>query len=216
MGCATSNVTAKLNGRIRRFMFFPTWYEQERGIGFSNLVLRGGLRSGRRLRRPRVRRSLPDLFEVLLHELLVNQRYLVAVDLATGFDMRSLLLRPRRLELLLARTDLHHHFAGDLSRPLADDLADLAHRRQLLGLARGLVAIRRADSALRILIRALVRRFLIAARFGGLLLVAVALLLVALRVRIGALALAGRLLALLARLILLAALLPVLRALRLL
>src|SRR4051812_46916647 len=78
---------------------------------------------GRGLRRLRLSGSLSDLFEVLLHELLVHQRHFVAMDFAASFGMRRLLLRPRSLELLLARSDLDHHFARHVLRALAEDLA---------------------------------------------------------------------------------------------
>src|SRR5262249_36118378 len=52
-----------------------------------------------------------------------------------------------RAKLLLGRVHFDRHFSGHISRPLADNLADLAHRRELFGQPGVLGAILSADAA---------------------------------------------------------------------
>src|ERR1041385_4536512 len=86
------------------------------------------------------------------------------MDFASGLRVGRLTLSPWRLELLLTGPDLHHHLAGDVGRALAENLADLAHGRELFGFARRLVAILGANAALGTLGWGLVGRFLAAPR----------------------------------------------------
>src|SRR6185295_5964347 len=83
----------------------------------SLAVLGGGFLRSRTLARRR-RRRLANLLEVLLYKLLVHQRNLIAMDLATRVRVLSLPLRKRRLKLLFGRPDLHHHFARHIGRSL--------------------------------------------------------------------------------------------------
>jgi len=79
------------------------------------------------------------------------------VNLSPCGGVSSLLLRPRGLELLLARSDLHHHFSAHRGGALAQNLADLAHGLKLLGLLDRLFAILGADPVLGILTLGLLR-----------------------------------------------------------
>src|ERR1700693_1333809 len=151
------------------------------------------------------RRQLPNLFEILLHVLLIGQRDFVAIDLASGFGVLGCALRVLGLQLLLAGGDFHHYFSGHVLRALADNLADLAHRGQFRRLARGFVAILLADAALAVrrvgLIRTLafalalrrllraVLRLLIALRLSAGVAIGLLLALRLRRIRFGALAL---------------------------
>src|SRR5207248_585447 len=83
--------------------------------------------------------------------LLIRERHFVTVDLAAVVGVRRLALAVLSAQLLVARSHLHHDFAADVLRALSDDLADLAHGRELLRFFDALITVLLADSALAIL-----------------------------------------------------------------
>src|ERR1051326_2072240 len=97
------------------------------------------------------RRQLADLFKVRLHVLLIGQRHFVAVDFAARIGVPSPALAVLRAQLLAAGRHLDHHLARHVLRSLPEDLADLAHGRELFRFLDALVAVLSSDAALAIL-----------------------------------------------------------------
>src|SRR5579871_2244796 len=171
MGCAARGVsdncerrTAAAASRNTRFMTRSTTFTTPQPSRWMLLAgrRRGGGRRGRYLGSGR---RLANLLKILLHELLIDQRNLVAMNLAARFAMRGLTLRPWRLQRLLAIADLHHDLTAHIGRALPQHFADLAHGLQLLRFLDRLLAILRSRAILRIGRRVLIRRFLAVARF---------------------------------------------------
>ena len=102
-------------------------------------------------------RSLADFLEVSFYKRLKHQRNFVAMNLAAGLGVRGLAVGPRRLERLLGWTDLDHHFAGHGGGAFPQDLADLAHGFQRLGVFGGLFAVLGSGAAGAFLRRGLAR-----------------------------------------------------------
>src|ERR1035441_634740 len=101
------------------------------------------------------RRLLAHLFEILLHVGLQRHRDFVAADFRAPLRVRGALLRIGRAQLLIGGLDFHRGFAADGGGALAQNLADLTHGGELLGVADGLVAILAADAAAGLLARLL-------------------------------------------------------------
>src|SRR5262245_27831150 len=100
-------------------------------------------------------RLLTDLLEVVLHVALHCHWHFIAIDLGPALRMLRAALCVRRPDLLAGGFYLHRGLARHRLRPLADNLADLAHRRQLFGLLDALVAVLAAHSAARLIARLL-------------------------------------------------------------
>src|ERR1019366_3859051 len=95
-----------------------------------------------------VRRGLlAHLLEVLLHVRLQGHGDFVAADFRAPLSVLCTLLRIGRAQLLIGGLHFHGGFAADVGGALAEDLADLAHGGELLGVTDGLIAILAADAA---------------------------------------------------------------------
>src|ERR1022692_826543 len=71
----------------------------------------------------------------------------VAADFRAPLSVLRTLLRIGRAQLLIGGLHFHGGFAADVGGALAEDLADLAHGGELLGVTDGLIALLAADAA---------------------------------------------------------------------
>jgi len=78
---------------------------------------------------------------------VVQQGDFVAVDLPARLGVSGLLLAVRRAQLLIAGSHLDGHLPGQSRLAASEQLADLPHRGELLGLARLLEPVFLADAA---------------------------------------------------------------------
>src|SRR5215471_6852891 len=107
------------------------------------------------LRGSRRRGLLANLFEVLLHHRLQRHRHFVSGNLGARLRMLRALARVGRAQLLIGGLHFDRRLASQVCRALAQNLADLSHGRELLGVLDILIAILAADAAAGLLARLL-------------------------------------------------------------
>src|SRR5205823_4305075 len=89
----------------------------------------------------------PHLLEILFHVGLQGNRNLVAADLGARLGVLHGPVAVLGMQLLVRGLHFDRSFAANRLRTPADDLTDLAHRRQLLRFFQPLLAILAADAA---------------------------------------------------------------------